>query len=412
MFRKASISLLAGAALAVGLLVPAVGHDDQERIDVIRITGNLDRSALDFVADRIVVAGEAHSVVAIVQIDSAATLSDDIARLTELISDPPLPLVVWVGPAPAVAYGGAAHLLSHAPIKAAAPGVEIGYANPVVAGDRSDVDQWPEALSPYLDTTLTVTRPVEGLVDIVAPSISNLLVELDGLTVSNAVLQTLRETDDGFAAISTVFSEPGVGVRTLRTAVGVEAAFFFLVIGLTVAVFEFYAIGPGIAAGAAVACLLVSGYGLSVLPLRWWTVALTVFGLWLLTVDFQRGGVGPLTLYGAVLMFVGGVFLTDAAPQIVPSWWMIAVIVASVVAFFTYAMSTVARSRFSTPTIGREHLIGRVGTAITDFGPNGHVEVDGARWQAAAHREAGLSVGDPIEVVGVDGLFLEVEPTE
>ena len=73
---------------------------------------------------------------------------------------------------------------------------------------------------------------------------------------------------------------------------------------------------------------------------------------------------------------------------------------------------TVARSRFSTPTIGREHLVGRRGVAVTAFGPNGHVEVDGARWQAAAHREAGLEVGDEVEVVGVDGLFLEVEPVD
>ena len=412
MFRRASTLLLVGAALSVALIVPVLGQDDEPRIDVIEISGNLDASAIDFVADRIIAAADVGSVVAIIQIDSAATLSDDILELLDLVGDPPLPVVVWVGPAPAVAYGGAAHLLSVAAIRAAAPGVEIGHAIPIVAGDTSGVHQWLDPLNPYIDSGFEVSESVDGLVELVAPSLNNLISELDGLSAGGVTLETLRETDDGTAAVRTVLWEPGLWVRTLRTAVGVEAAFFFLVIGLTVAVFEFYAIGPGIAAGVAVACLLVSGYGLSVLPLRWWAVALTVIALWLLTVTFQRGGAGPLTLYGAVSMFFGGRYFTDAEPQIVPSWWIILVIVVSVVAFYVFAMSTVARSRFSTPTIGREHMIGRTGTAITEFGPNGHVEVDGARWQAAAHREAGLEAGDPVEVVGVDGLFLEVEPIE
>lgn len=75
-------------------------------------------------------------------------------------------------------------------------------------------------------------------------------------------------------------------------------------------------------------------------------------------------------------------------------------------------MTAVARSRFSTPTLGREHLIGRQGTALTDFDPNGEVDVDGARWLAAAHREAGIQRGDAVVVAAIDGRFLEVEPVE
>jgi len=78
--------------------------------------------------------------------------------------------------------------------------------------------------------------------------------------------------------------------------------------------------------------------------------------------------------------------------------------------WYMFAMTTVARSRFSTPTIGRDHMIGRAGTAVTDFAPLGEVEVDGARWSATAHREAGLAAGSKVQIVGVDGRFLEVEP--
>jgi len=75
------------------------------------------------------------------------------------------------------------------------------------------------------------------------------------------------------------------------------------------------------------------------------------------------------------------------------------------------AMPTVQRARLSTETIGRDHLVGQTGVALSGFEPDGVVEVGGARWRGTAHREAGIETGDAIEVTGVDGLFLEVEPT-
>ena len=77
--------------------------------------------------------------------------------------------------------------------------------------------------------------------------------------------------------------------------------------------------------------------------------------------------------------------------------------------FFLLAMPTVARSRFSTQTIGREGLIGRAGQAVTALTPDGEVDIDGAVWRATSHREAGIAPGDPIEVIGVEGWFLEVD---
>lgn len=406
--------------LAGLLFFPAVSvsGQDEARVDVIEITGHLDWAAVRFVDGRIEEAAAAGSEAAVVQLDSRASLSRDVHHLITRLSDPPLPVAVWVGPAPAFAYGGAAHLLAAAPIRSAAPGARIGFAYPVVAGD-SGSGGWraaPGAGPPasYGDRSEAVAGPVAGFVDFVAPSLNNLLVEMDGLTVTvrgeEVVLDTVRETDDGTAALPTVFSEPGLGTRVLRIAVGAEAAFFFLAAGLAVAAFEFYALGPGLAAGVAALCLLIAGYGLGSLPLRWWALALVLAALAVMTADFQRGRAGPLTALGAGMMFVGGLFFTDAAPQIVPSWWITALTTLAVVAFYLFAMRTVARARFSTPAVGRQYLVGRTGRAVTPFSPDGVVEVDGARWRATAHREAGLSEDDPVVVEEVQGSFLAVAP--
>ena len=75
-------------------------------------------------------------------------------------------------------------------------------------------------------------------------------------------------------------------------------------------------------------------------------------------------------------------------------------------------MTTVVRSRFSTPTIGREHLIGRAGVARSDLDPDGIVSVGGATWRATALRAAGIKDGDAVSVLGVSEIVLEVAPVE
>ena len=238
---------------------------------------------------------------------------------------------------------------------------------------------------------------------------------LDGRSVRGAwgerILSTLVEIEAG-STISTIVRGPGWWDGFLRLASTPEAAFFFLVAGLTVAAFEFYAIGPGIAAGVAAVSLFLASYGIAILPVRWWAVVLSVGSVWLLAVAYQRGSVAVLNLVGLTSLTAAGFAFTDAAPQFSPGTPGVLLTVGSAAFFFLLAMPTVARSRFSTQTIGRDHLVGTTGTAVSDFVPDGLVEIDGARWRGSAHREAGIRKGDEVVVLAVDGWFLEVAPPE
>ena len=93
-----------------------------------------------------------------------------------------------------------------------------------------------------------------------------------------------------------------------------------------------------------------------------------------------------------------------------PIAWAVVLTVIGIAAFYMVAMTTVARSRFSTRTIGREHLVGRRGHADGVFDPYGIVVVDGAKWRARSHRAAGIAPGDAVEVLQVTGIMLEVAP--
>jgi len=70
------------------------------------------------------------------------------------------------------------------------------------------------------------------------------------------------------------------------------------------------------------------------------------------------------------------------------------------------------RTRFATPTIGREWMIGREGTAIDAIDPEGLVNVGSATWRARANRATPIAAGDPIRVAAIDGVTLDVEPLE
>lgn len=406
--------------LLVLLLVPLLASAQQgtePRIEVVDISGPLDVAAVDFVVESIADAAEMGSEAVVIQLSSPGIVADatSFENLLALVADPPLPLVVWVGPAPAVAYGGALELLAAAPLSMAAPGVEIGLANPtLVAGDDDDSTSVPGVLS---DTVLTVEAPVPGVVDRVSPAIRQLLQDLDGATFEVggegrqvSTLATVQvEGEEEVGLVEVVFHQPGYWDRFLRLAVTPEAAFLFLLAGLTVAAFEFYAIGPGIAAAVAALSLFLASYGVATLPLRWWAVALTLAGWGLLTASYQKGSIAALTGAGGILALLGGLWYVDGAPQLQMNPLVAAVIVAVVVLFYTVAMPTVARSRFSTRTIGRDHLIGSRGVALVDFDPDGQVEVGGARWMASAHRESGIRRGDSVRISEVDGSRLEVE---
>jgi membrane-bound serine protease (ClpP class) len=80
--------------------------------------------------------------------------------------------------------------------------------------------------------------------------------------------------------------------------------------------------------------------------------------------------------------------------------------------FMLAAMPSVVRARFSTPTIGRETMVGEVGSATAALNPEGMVRVREALWQARTNRATPIAEGDPVRVIGVEGLVLQVEPVE
>jgi membrane-bound serine protease (ClpP class) len=413
--------LLITLMVVVGLLaVPAIAGTES-RVDVVVVRGNLDARAIDFVVDAV---RESDAHVVVLQMDPGVVVSADIARLLEVVADPPLPLAVWLGPAPASARGGAALVVSAAPVSGAAPGTVIGPALPVVAGEDDDtmVDEFAPLLpSEARDGRVVVGEdPIVGLVDLVAPSIGQFVVGLHGMEVvvagDTVILETARtEVVDGVASIVPLhqvrFIEPGLVHRVLAVGTQPASVFALLVFGLALIVFEFYAAGPGIVAAIAATMLLLAGHGMATLPVWWPAVGAVVLAVVLYVIEFQRNDLGWKSVLGTPLLGFAGFRFVGGDETLTPSWWTVVLIVLATAAFFGIALTTVARTRFATQTIGRDHLIGRTGTALGPLDPEGLVDLDGARWKARATRAADIGDGDSVTVVAVRGVVLLVDPT-
>ncbi len=75
-------------------------------------------------------------------------------------------------------------------------------------------------------------------------------------------------------------------------------------------------------------------------------------------------------------------------------------------AFFGIIFIKVWQAQVRRPAVGAEALVGRSGTVSADIDLEGAVFVDGAYWTARAPYP--IPKGEEVEIVGHDGLILEV----
>ncbi len=425
--RMAVLASLLGVLGVVVFGAAAQGGSHEPPIVVIEVGDPIDQLQIDYIVE-VLSADSVHLF--ILKIDSPGVSSGDVVRLYQAVESAGAPVVSWIGPEPAVAYGGAAVLAGIADIRSAAPGARVGYLNPVVQRDPArDFDDVVAASGitvvpdeTLFDSTVTLGAEVSeipGLVDRLDPALGQLILSLDGTSVSRngvtwqistASLQTVGEEVFVVATRSVTFTKPQLLNRFLRLGARPETAFLFLLIGAAFAVFEFYAAGRGLMAVVASVSFLIAGYGIATLPMWWPGLAMVLGGLGIVVWGFAQNRVDWRAVLGSGFLVAGGMFFTTSRPAYPPSAVMVVVAVAVSVGFIWYSLTTVVRGRFATPTVGREEILEQRCLVVEALDPEGVVVLDGYRWRATADRGVFIGAGAGCEIVGVTGLVLEVDP--
>lgn len=424
--RRLLIVMLAAIA-ALGLAAsPAAAQDDTEAtapVDVLQVNGLFDDIVVEEIGSAIDRAVEQGSQALILQVDSrGAVVSDEaIAELLVRIDESPVVIGVWVGPSGARLYGTPAQILTVADVTGMAPGSRVGNVGPPI----SDFDLGP-GLNELRSRTVGLSEArslgvfKQRISDLGIATLPNMIDALDGYSENGVELDTTIETvtDSGVVQRETIapvrFSKLGLVDQLFHTVASPPVAYLLLLIGLALIVFEFYTAGVGVAGVVGAVCAILAAYGLAALPARGWAVGLLVAAMFAFSVDVQVGIPRFWTGAGIVLTIVGSLWLFESVDgtSLRPSWLSLLVGIGGVMLTFIVGMPSMVRTRFATPTVGREWMIGAEGTAVTAISPEGTVQVGAGQWHARTNRATPLEVGEPLRVAAIDGVTLEVEPLE
>src|SRR5215207_11694756 len=135
--RRAAPFLLFSALMCV--VAGSADAQDTPSVLVAKVDGSIDRTLASYLVDSIEDAEREGSTL-VLQLDSAGTLDQEAVLLAERIHDASVPVIVWVGPAPAKAAGAGLLFLSAASLGAVAPGAAIGPLEPLdLSGDEASV---------------------------------------------------------------------------------------------------------------------------------------------------------------------------------------------------------------------------------------------------------------------------------
>jgi membrane-bound serine protease (ClpP class) len=428
--RRLAIGLfatVAGLALAAPTAGAQPADDAPGPVDVLQVSGLFDEIIVDAIDDQIARSDESGAQALVLQVNTRGAVvgRDDMRQFLERIDAAPLPIAMWVGPSGARLYGTPAQLLAVVDVSGMAPGARVGHLGVPLRpnGETLDFGAAEErlragslGLSDARELDVFDQRvPDEGI-----PAIVNMVNALDGYTEGDVVLETTNERtlDDGNLRRDTTatvrFSKLGLVDQLFHTVASPAVAYLLLLVGMALLVFEFFTAGVGVAGLVGAACLVLACTGLAALPARGWAIGLLVAAMVAFAVDVQVGIPRFWTAVGLGLTVIGSFGLFEPLPgtTLRPSWITLLAGIGGVALAFIVGMPSMVRTRFATPTIGREWMVGHVGEVVEAVDPDGVVAVGAARWRARTNRATPVGAGEPVRVVAIDGVTLEVEPLD
>ena len=381
-------------------MADAAGAQDEPTrfVDVAQVSGWIDPVLADFVLETIETSERTGPEVLILQVDSPGVLVSE-AELDELVAaieDADVPVAVWVGDSGSRASRGAGRLVEAADVAGMAPRARVDVGGLTFGPDDA------------LEAHVVDLNQEESAV------LGTFIAALDGEEVDGRMLDTadFEEQEDGPPTarlnVQSKLAKLDLWPRLMHSFASPPVAYLLLAAGLVLLVFELFTGGIGIAGGVGALSLVLASYGLAVLPTNPVGVGLLVLGMFGFAVDVQTGVPRVWTGIGLAAFVVGSVVLYDDPVQL--GWIPMVAGIVGVLLLVLGGLPATVRSRFSTPTIGRESMVGEIGEAVADVQPDGVVRVRGALWPAHTNRSTPVTAGQAVRVVAIDGPRLQIEP--
>lgn len=410
------------------------------RVVEILIDGVIHPVSAEFVQAGMELAEARNAALILIQISTPGGLDTSMRQIIERIIASRIPVAVYVAPAGKRAASAGYYILLSADIAAMTPGTNTGAAHPVMLGGQMDETMKEKVgndaaaylrsiagkrnRNPKLAETgviesksFTEQEALDGkLIDLIAANRDELLAKLDGRQVTR--FDGTQITLELSGAIVERY-DPSFRQAFLSKILDPNIAFLLLILGVLGLYVEFSNPGmilPGVAGGIS---LILGLFALSLLPVNWAGAALIflAMALFVLEAKFTSGGV--LGAGGVLAMILGALMLINTRLPGGSVTLPVAIAVALPFGGITvFLLRLVVRARLGKVSTGETGMVGEIGRVevalageSTPAGaPKGKVFVHGELWEAVSSEN--IPVGATVRVKSVDGLTLEVEPTD
>jgi membrane-bound serine protease (ClpP class) len=403
-------------------------------------------------------AGATGAPAVIVRLDTPGGLLSSTREMIQAILASPVPVVMYVAPNGSRAMSAGTYLMYASHVAATAPTTTLGAATPVslspggmpgapqpppekkpseIEKDKQPAPDSPSAMEKKAinaavadirslaelrgrnadwaeravreAATLTASAALkEGVIDLIAKDVEDLLAKIDGRKVTTSVGEIRLETKDR----PVVELKPDWKAQLLNVIADPNVALILMMIGIYGILFEFWHPGTVVPGVIGAISLIVALASLSVLPVNYAGMALLLLGIALMVAEAFAPSFGILGLGGIIAFVLGAFFLFDPDQSDIPiqaSWQVVAGLTAVSAAFFMGILGLAVRARQRPVRTGAEEMIGLTGRVVQWEGDEGRVHVRGEVW--GAQSSASLAKGQKVRVVSRTGLTLAVEPS-
>ena len=436
-FRLALV-LVSALVFLAGLTGLALAQAPAPGAFALEIDGAINPVKVRYLERALQQAEDSGAQLLIIRLNTPGGLLDSTREMVELQLESEVPTVVYVAPGGSQAGSAGTFLTAAANFAVMAPGTNIGAATPVSAtgGDlgetmaskltndaaaliRSIAEERGRNAAKLEETvrrgaSFTATEAAElGIVDFIATDEEDLLQQLNGRVVKTRSSEWALETAD----LNVENLDKNTLEHFLEFLANPDVAFLLLTIGGLAVVIELF--NPGmIVPGVVGAILLILAFlALGSLPVNWAGVALIALAMVLGFLETQVTGFGVLGVGAAVCLILGGFLLFaqfgDPSPTLSPisvNPFLVVATAGSLVAGLLYLVWTIRKSNRQELGEDEVHLVGRVGTVITELAPRGVVRMEDGNWTAVADDDRVIGEGEKVIVVQMDSLILTVIP--
>jgi membrane-bound serine protease (ClpP class) len=407
-------------AVKPGVIVKLTIHDTIQPITADYLQRGLNEAA------------RIHANAVLVSLGTPGGLLESTRVMVEAIERSPVPVIVYISPSGSRAGSAGFFLLEAADIAAMAPGTNAGASHPVAEGRKLDptlkqkIENDAAAfLRSYVSRRGRNVQAAEdavrnsksysdeealnlNLIDIVSPNGQSLLNTLDSRQIKrfDGSTETLRLHG---ATVKTI--PPSLRERLLTRLTDPNLAVLLLVLGGLLIYLEFNVPGTVIPGSLGTLFVLLSLFGLNLLPIRHTAILLLIAAVVLMVLETKFTSHGMLALSGTVCLVFGLATLVNGPIPEMQVHTGTALGAGIGFGAISFGLAWIAlRARRGKVLTGPQAMLGAIAIAQTPLSPNGQVAIRGELWQATLRGHVSLPAGASVRVRDVEGLTLIVEP--